>query len=634
MRFFSLLLLSLFLTAGAQAQQNGVTKSTVTNIFNALAFAGPTNGITSAAATNIVNANALVKASNLIDLPSPSISRSNLFEAKNLISGATSDSSAAYTFDLSAGQSYVFVSTNGDQMVDGDGSTAYLTSQTFTPVVATGMQLFTGLGISKPVLSQILTNVNLSGSFRGDGRQLGGVVQSANNGSDFADISITRSNIGVPSLAGASYGAAISNGTPSSVGQPAVAYTGGTAFMVVSGSTAKGDYKHALAFPGGVTHFGDANGLGADLTESVFHLGFGASGQTGSSDTQLSLDNGASSPYNSGASFAHYVKNKNALTGEMSTSDPVGSQFVNVPPDRISSLIPGYSELVFNSGGNTNMNGFAICSPAMGGFSGDFGNFSLLTCDFKAKKTRIGVFVSGIYQPTDKCYKFTVSGVTTAPVWNTLYTNNGAVWTIISNSISGGSGSVWATTSFGGSPSASGTLGRHPKNIGAGDASVSFSAAVLDRVWVDAFVVDPVTATTTISNLTVTGTVTGISGGGSGGTNATPITLSISGGNVAVNCTTPVGVSTNSPLAFELTLTGNVTISNPTGSFLNGQRINLYVQQDGTGGRTVSFGNKFVYGSTVTGFTMTSTASKEDHITAVYRSVRDVWMIDGVTQGY
>ena len=41
------------------------------------------------------------------------------------------------------------------------------------------------------------------------------------------------------------------------------------------------------------------------------------------------------------------------------------------------------------------------------------------------------------------------------------------------------------------------------------------------------------------------------------------------------------------PITFDLTLTGNVTIN--TGGFYPGQRVQLIIRQDGTGGRTVTF---------------------------------------------
>ena len=72
-------------------------------------------------------------------------------------------------------------------------------------------------------------------------------------------------------------------------------------------------------------------------------------------------------------------------------------------------------------------------------------------------------------------YRFTVSGVTTAPALNSVYTNNGQSFTIVEINITSGSGNILGLAT--GAPTASGTL---TKSSGTGDATVSFSASALD----------------------------------------------------------------------------------------------------------------------------------------------------------
>lgn len=72
-------------------------------------------------------------------------------------------------------------------------------------------------------------------------------------------------------------------------------------------------------------------------------------------------------------------------------------------------------------------------------------------------------------------YVLTVSGITVTPTAGATYTHNGITWTVRSASIVAGAGTI---TVYGtGTPAASGTL---TKTGGTGDASVAFSAYVVD----------------------------------------------------------------------------------------------------------------------------------------------------------
>jgi hypothetical protein len=94
-------------------------------------------------------------------------------------------------------------------------------------------------------------------------------------------------------------------------------------------------------------------------------------------------------------------------------------------------------------------------------------------------------------------------------------------------------------------------------------------------------------------------------------------TLSISGGNVAVDASLSN--------CFKLTLTGNATLQNPTGSPVSGQTIRILVKQDGTGGRTVAFESKYKFPSGLAP-TITAAAGSIDYLAFEYDADDDIWI--------
>jgi hypothetical protein len=84
---------------------------------------------------------------------------------------------------------------------------------------------------------------------------------------------------------------------------------------------------------------------------------------------------------------------------------------------------------------------------------------------------------------------------------------------------------------------------------------------------------------------------------------------------------------------FRVTLAGNRTLANPTGA-TDGQRMVFEIIQDGTGSRTLAFGNKFVFGTTIASITLTTTASKRDMIAVVYNSSADKFYVVGFAAGF
>jgi len=84
---------------------------------------------------------------------------------------------------------------------------------------------------------------------------------------------------------------------------------------------------------------------------------------------------------------------------------------------------------------------------------------------------------------------------------------------------------------------------------------------------------------------------------------------------------------------FDLTLAGNRTLANPTGA-VNGQRLLFRIRQDVTGGRTLAFGTKYRFGTTITSVTLSTVAEQLDRIEVEYVAADDKFDVVAVTKGY
>ena len=85
---------------------------------------------------------------------------------------------------------------------------------------------------------------------------------------------------------------------------------------------------------------------------------------------------------------------------------------------------------------------------------------------------------------------------------------------------------------------------------------------------------------------------------------------------------------------FDVTLTGNTTLANPTNP-VNGQTIRWRITQDGTGSRAVTLGNKFVIPSSATSpLPFSTAANKMDILAATYHAGRDKWDVVAFVMGY
>lgn len=105
-----------------------------------------------------------------------------------------------------------------------------------------------------------------------------------------------------------------------------------------------------------------------------------------------------------------------------------------------------------------------------------------------------------------------------------------------------------------------------------------------------------------------------------------------------VTLTDAATIATDASLSntFRVTLGGNRTLGVPTNP-TDGQRAVWIVTQDATGGRTLTLAGGtggFVFGTDVTGVTLSTTANKADFIGAFYNSTANVWRVTAVARGY
>ena len=85
---------------------------------------------------------------------------------------------------------------------------------------------------------------------------------------------------------------------------------------------------------------------------------------------------------------------------------------------------------------------------------------------------------------------------------------------------------------------------------------------------------------------------------------------------------------------FDVTLTGNATLANPTNP-VDGKTLRWRIKQDATGSRAVTLGDKFVIPTSATSPLPFSTAAdKTDVLAATYHAGRDQWDVIAFVMGY
>lgn len=109
----------------------------------------------------------------------------------------------------------------------------------------------------------------------------------------------------------------------------------------------------------------------------------------------------------------------------------------------------------------------------------------------------------------------------------------------------------------------------------------------------------------TISRVTVTGNA-----------QTTPVVVTFSATAMTVNCTLSN--------VFTTTFTANVTVAPTISNPQDGQTINWFITQDGTGGRTMTWPSSFKW-PTGSSSTLSTAGNAVDLVTATYRSATGLW---------
>lgn len=162
------------------------------------------------------------------------------------------------------------------------------------------------------------------------------------------------------------------------------------------------------------------------------------------------------------------------------------------------------------------------------------------------------------------------------------------------------------------------------------------SAGTYTSVTVDVY--GRVTAGSNPASYTLPVATASVLGGVKQGTKVTIAgdgTISADGATVA-SLTYASTVTTNASAGeiFDLTLTGNVTLANPTNP-VNGKTLRWRIRQDATGNRTVTLGNKFVIPSSAsTPLPFSTAANAMDILAATYHAGRDKWDVVAMVPGY
>lgn len=85
---------------------------------------------------------------------------------------------------------------------------------------------------------------------------------------------------------------------------------------------------------------------------------------------------------------------------------------------------------------------------------------------------------------------------------------------------------------------------------------------------------------------------------------------------------------------FDVTLTGNATLANPTNP-VSGKTLRWRIKQDATGSRTVTLGSKFRLPSSASSpLPFSTAANKTDLLAATYNAASDSWDIIAFVMGY
>lgn len=102
---------------------------------------------------------------------------------------------------------------------------------------------------------------------------------------------------------------------------------------------------------------------------------------------------------------------------------------------------------------------------------------------------------------------------------------------------------------------------------------------------------------------------------------------------VAVSYASSITPNLSSGNIFEIgTLTGPITIDNPTGTPVDGKRYTFRLNQDSTGGRSISWGTAFRFGIDLTAADLATNPNAENRVVFIYNATSAKYEASGLTR--
>lgn len=83
-----------------------------------------------------------------------------------------------------------------------------------------------------------------------------------------------------------------------------------------------------------------------------------------------------------------------------------------------------------------------------------------------------------------------------------------------------------------------------------------------------------------------------------------------------------------------ITLSGNPTFNAPSGTVANGQKLEIHLKQDSTGGRTVTWASNYSFATGLPAPTLSSGPSATDILGFRYSSTSSKWRFYGIINGF
>lgn len=78
----------------------------------------------------------------------------------------------------------------------------------------------------------------------------------------------------------------------------------------------------------------------------------------------------------------------------------------------------------------------------------------------------------------------------------------------------------------------------------------------------------------------------------------------------------------------------SATVAITNSGAVDGQKLNLVLIQDGTGGRAVTWTSETTFGTDITSFVPSATASKQDHVGIIYNNTAAKYRVVGTARGF